>query len=242
MRQKSKNLVCQYLEKLSRAVLEEHEEKLRKYVRNRNGVYALYSQNKLYYVGLATNLRSRLKHHLKDRHAETWDNFSVYFTIGDQHLRELEALVLRIAIPGGNRQKGKLRYADNLKKGFLKDVKVYQENERNQMFRDGKPCKQPEKQRASIDRSKAILAQYINKRIHIRFRYQGNLYIAHVRKDGTIAFAGDSANAKKFQNKIYYTPTAAAKAVTRHTMNGWRTWKYERAPGDWIPLDELRRK
>jgi hypothetical protein len=32
-------------------------------------------------------LRSRLKQHLKDRHANSWDSFSVYITLENHHLR-----------------------------------------------------------------------------------------------------------------------------------------------------------
>lgn len=31
------------------------------------------------------------------------------------------------------------------------------------------------------------------------------------------------------------------KAVTKREMNGWQTWTYERAPGDWVLLKELRK-
>ena len=89
-------LVCQHLENVSRDVLEQHQDIVRQYVRQRQGVYALYRRNKLYYVGLASNLRGRLAHHLRDRHHDSWDRFSVYLTIGDRHLRELESLILRI--------------------------------------------------------------------------------------------------------------------------------------------------
>src|SRR3989338_9700904 len=106
-RRNQPNLVCQYLENISRKALEKYQDIVRKYVRGRHGVYALYRKNKLYYVGLASNLRSRLRHHLQDRHAQAWDSFSVYLTIGDQHLRELEALVLRIIDRKGNRKLGK---------------------------------------------------------------------------------------------------------------------------------------
>ncbi len=60
-RKQINNLVCQYLENISRKALEKYQEVIRKYVRSRNGVYALYRRNKLYYVGLASNLRSRLR-------------------------------------------------------------------------------------------------------------------------------------------------------------------------------------
>ena len=69
-------LVTQHLEGVSRELLEEHQEIVRRYVRARNGVYALYRGKRLYYVGLATNLKNRLGHHLKDRHHGSWDRFS----------------------------------------------------------------------------------------------------------------------------------------------------------------------
>jgi len=53
-------LICQHLENISRKALEEHQAIIRAYVRGRQGVYALYRRGKLYYVGLATNLRNRL--------------------------------------------------------------------------------------------------------------------------------------------------------------------------------------
>jgi len=77
MPRKSKNnLVCQYLENISRKALEKYQDIIKKYVRDRHGVYALYRKNKLYYVGLASNLRSRLRHHLRDRHADAWDSLA----------------------------------------------------------------------------------------------------------------------------------------------------------------------
>jgi hypothetical protein len=71
-------LVCQHLENISRQALEKYQHIIKQYVRYRHGVYALYRRDKLYYVGLASNLRTRLGHHLKDRHGQSWDRFSVY--------------------------------------------------------------------------------------------------------------------------------------------------------------------
>jgi len=70
-------LVSQHLESISREALEKYQDIVRRYVRRRQGVYALYRRNKLYYIGLASNLRSRLAHHLRDHHKESWDRFSV---------------------------------------------------------------------------------------------------------------------------------------------------------------------
>ena len=95
-------LVTQHLEMISRNLLDKYQDVIRQYVRGRHGIYALYNNGKLYYVGLASNLRNRLRHHLNDRHGQSWDRFSVYLTIGDSHMKELESLFLRIFKPAGN--------------------------------------------------------------------------------------------------------------------------------------------
>ena len=116
-------LVCQHLENISRQALERHQNIIGQYARGRQGIYALYRRGKLYYVGLATNLRNRLKQHLKDRHGGSWDQFSVYLTVGDNHLRELEALMLRTVKPSGNKQKGKFAKSEDLRRRFRRDIK-----------------------------------------------------------------------------------------------------------------------
>ena len=126
---KHKPLVSQYLETISGTALDKYQRIIRVYVRHRYGVYALYRRDKLYYVGLARNLRNRLKHHLKDKHRGHWDRFSVYLTIGDSHLKELESLILRILRPTGNTQKGKFAKADDLKKRLARDMKQYYQRE-----------------------------------------------------------------------------------------------------------------
>ncbi|MBI4712200.1 MAG: GIY-YIG nuclease family protein [Planctomycetes bacterium] len=115
---KSNQLVCQCLENISRKALENYGKIIKDFVRRRHGIYALYRKNKLYYVGLASNLASRLNHHLRDRHANTWDRFSVYLTVSDRSLRELETLAVRIASPKGNKQQGKFGRTENLKRKF----------------------------------------------------------------------------------------------------------------------------
>lgn len=55
-------LVCQQLEGISRNALEKYQTIVREYVRGRQGIYALYKGTKLYYVGLASDLRFRLGH------------------------------------------------------------------------------------------------------------------------------------------------------------------------------------
>ena len=173
-------LVSQHLENISLEALSKYQDVIRSYVRGRQGIYALYRKNELYYVGLASNLRSRLKHHLRDRHKKLWDRFSVYLTIGDSHLKELESLILRTVKPSGN-------HSD------------------------------PE--------------SYVRQSIKLRASFRGALVKARVRRNGLI----------RYKNKDYNSPSHAASAVVKRSCNGWTFWKYERAPGDWVFLNELRR-
>ena len=98
MAKKSSQLVCQHLENISRKMLEEYQDIIRGFVRGRNGVYAMYRRGKLYYVGLASSLLGRLKMHLRDHHADTWDRFSVYLTIGPDYMKEIESVLIRIPL------------------------------------------------------------------------------------------------------------------------------------------------
>jgi hypothetical protein len=69
------------LEHISWRVLDEYPEVIRRLIRTKSGIYALYRGHRLYYVGLADNLMGRLKGHLRDRHRGLWDRFSVYLTV-----------------------------------------------------------------------------------------------------------------------------------------------------------------
>ena len=225
------NFVCQHLENISREALERYQALIRRYVRRRQGVYALYRRGKLYYVGLASNLRSRLKMHLKDRHQNSWDRFSVYLTIGDKHLRELEALILRIVKPPGNKQQGKLPRSEDIRRRFARDVRQRQREELRALI--GKISLTAADEVITPNGHQPILAGFIEGRpLKLRVRYKGKLIKARVRRDGRIRFGGE----------LYDSPSlAGAAACQRRTCNGWTFWEYERARGDWVPLDELRR-
>lgn len=121
-RRTSAGLVIEHLEGISRTAIKRYPDIITEFVRGRSGVYALYKGTELYYVGLAKNLRSRLRGHLRDRHAEAWDHFNVYLTQGDEHLKELESLVLRIASPRGNRVAGKFMGSSDLLRVFRQRI------------------------------------------------------------------------------------------------------------------------
>ena len=229
---KNAQLVCQHLENISREALEEHQEIIRQYVRARQGVYALYRKGKLYYVGLATNLRNRLKHHLKDRHGQSWDRFSVYLTIGDTHLRELEALILRTVKPKGNKQKGKFAKSEDLRRRFRRDIKHRVLAQLDGLFNDERPCQKKQKEFVEKGGRTPALAAYISGPLILKARFKGHYIKARVRRDGSI----------RLGEKLFTSPSVAGAFACKHrTCNGWTFWKYERAPGDWVVLDALRR-
>jgi hypothetical protein len=128
-RYKKAPLVVEHLENIARTAIKRYPEIVTQFARGRSGVYALYSGDSLYYVGLARNLRSRLHGHIRDRHAEEWDRFSIYLTQGDEHLRELESLVLRIASPKGNRVSGKISASRDLFRVFRNRIVQSQRRE-----------------------------------------------------------------------------------------------------------------
>ena len=147
-------------------------------------------------------------------------------------MHELEALLLRIASPKGNLRTGKLVRSQDLKSEFRKDINRFHRQEVKSIFG------QPEQEAIEIEelddneRRLPGLSPYISKRFEIRLQYKGKLYKAMVRKDGSILYKGNTFN----------SPSLAGRAIKGRANNGWTTWKYERAPGDWVLLDALRKK
>jgi hypothetical protein len=67
--------------------------------------------------------------------------------------------------------------------------------------------------------------------LKIRALCYGRTVKALVRKDGSIRLNGYT----------YKSPSLAGHVVSNHPCNGWYFWRYERAPGDWVLLNELRK-
>lgn len=231
MKRRRSSLVCQHLENISRQALEKYQDAVRDYVRRRHGVYALYRRDKLYYVGLASNLRSRLKTHLKDRHGKSWDRFSVYLTIGDSHMKELESLILRMVKPAGNRMRGSFARSEDLRKALARDIRLEHRAEVRDLFGRRVDAKEVRPIRPTSRGRTPVLARYVTDRLSLRARHRGKRVTARVRRDGQIRYGG----------KLFNSPSLAAVAVCRRPMNGWTFWTFERAPGDWVSLNELRK-
>ncbi|MBP7791526.1 MAG: GIY-YIG nuclease family protein [Candidatus Goldbacteria bacterium] len=233
MDKKSGQLVCQYLENISSEIFEKYQKIIKEYVKHRYGIYALYNKNgRVYYAGLASNLKNRLNMHLRDKHSGRWERFSIYLTISNSHLKDLETLVLRIANPKGNIQKGKFIKAENLQKKLKNDLKEIQKFELQNLLSGIKRNPESVINEVIASGRTPVLKKYVNKKIRIKMEYKGKIYWATILRDGRI----------RFRKKIYTSPSLAAVKISRHAMDGWHCWQYQRSPGEWVKLDELRKR
>lgn len=224
-------LFTQYLERVSGRLLEdEYRHVITKMIRGHAGVYALYKGERLYYVGLASNLMGRVKQHLKDRHAKRWDKFSVYLAAANEHIKPLESLLLRIALPVGNRVKGRLPGAIDQRRALIRNMRE-RDSARHASLLGGGLARRQVRKATALATGTRVLAGRLERRIPLRAEYKGRIYVASLRKDGYISCAGE----------LYESPSAAARAVTRHHVNGWRFWQYRKAGKEWVWLAELRK-
>jgi len=224
-------LVREYLERVGGDVLEDahYRSILGAMIRGHAGVYALYRDERLYYVGLATNLMGRVKHHLRDRHARRWNRFSVYLTSKGEHVKPIESLLLRIVDPAGNRVKGRLPGAQDLKRELNRQVSARQRKERARLLGD-EGVQRRMRRKAAEARGSDALAGLIERRLSLRAEYKGKRYTASLRKGGQVAYGGH----------VYASPSAAGKAVVGRAVNGWHFWRFRR-DGEWVRLRELRK-
>ncbi len=232
-KRKSRALVIGYLERIASKAFEGFPKQVTELIGKKHGIYALYKGDRLYYVGLATNLRNRIKHHLKDRHAGKWDRFSLYLVRKTDHIKELESLLLRIAGPKGNLTGGKLKRAENLKTTLKQKIKQEQGRQIDKLMgTKSKTSSKSRKKSSAKEKSQPSLAPYVKKRMKIRREYKGKLYVASVRSNGTINYKGN----------VYNSPSMAGKAITKRSTAGWHFWRYKNKKGEWVRLNELRKK
>lgn len=231
-RRKKEVIVREYLERVSGQVLEldDYRRRVAQFIKGHAGVYALYKDDRLYYVGLASNMMARVKHHLKDRHKKRWNRFSVYLTTQGDHVRPLEALVLRIVNPEGNKVKGKLRGAKDLFPGLRKSLRDEDDNRRARLLGE-RALRGRRRRKTRSARGSLPLAGLINRGVTLRAVYKGKHYRAVLRRDGYIRYNG----------VLYESPSAAAKVVIKRGGHGWTFWKYRKARNQWVALRNLKR-
>lgn len=115
-------LVRAYAEDISARLLEKHGDTVKTVIGRKRGVYVLSKDGKPYYIGLANKLPSRLSHHLKDRHAGNLDRFNFYAIRSKKYIKDLESILIRVAQPEGNKQRGGFGKDKNLRQTLRNEI------------------------------------------------------------------------------------------------------------------------
>jgi hypothetical protein len=231
---KTRAIVVEHLEKIGANVFDDYSSVITDLIKGRQGIYALYNNERLYYVGLASNLKSRVKTHNRDRHQGKWTHFSLYIIRKEDHVKEIESLALRISRPKGNKVKGKLKKSKNLRPLFKRMFREEQIKQRCGIFGENeKNTRRVEHGKRKIKKTdKRPLQGYFPEGKVIHANYKGKEYKAWVCSNGRI----------KVNGKIFDSPSLAGLEVTKkQTMNGWRFWKYKDKNGELVYIDQLRK-
>jgi hypothetical protein len=232
---KSRPIVIGHLEKISSRMFERYPEQITGLVKQGQGVYALYRRDKLYYIGLASDLERRIKWHLKDKHKGKWDRFNLYMIKKTDHIREVESLLIRIAEPEGNKLRGKLGGSKNLGRDLKAAVKWRQNEERETFFGQRKGSVKKGKKGKITGKSNRPMKGYFPSGKMIYTSYKGKDYRAWVYGGGAIKLIPSG--------ELFNSPSLAGLAITKKsTMNGWRFWKYKDENGELVYIDQLRKR
>jgi len=231
----AKPIVEAYLERIGQKVFKDFSSVITGLIKGNQGIYALYKRDKLYYIGLASNLKNRIKHHLNDRHKNYWTHFSLYIISKQEHIKEFESVILRVAYPKGNTVKGKLSRAKNLRPSLKRQLKAEWERQIDGIIGGKKKAIENKvkktTRKAKADKASPLKNVFVNGKC-LYAVYKGKDYKAWVFRSGTI----------KFNGKLYKSPSAAGEAIiTKGAVNGWNFWKYKDKSGELRRIADLRK-
>ena len=195
-KKKHRRLVQGNLERISSKVFDIYHNEITELVGRQHGVYVLYKKNRLYYVGLAKNLRGRVKHHLKDRHGKKWDSFSLYLIRNVNYLRELESLLVHIAEPKGNIARGRFARSENLLDALKKMMSDSDRRRRDEILvatKRRRPAAGKRRKRGTVKKPaasckdrKPVLFGLLPAGTELGAKYKGTEYVSTIDGDGRI--------------------------------------------------------
>jgi len=232
---KARAIIAGHLEKIGAKVFDDFSSVITNIIKGNQGIYALFKKDRLYYVGLARNLKSRINSHNKDRHQNKWTHFSLYIIRKEDHIKEIESLVLRVAYPKGNIVRGKLKQSKDLRP-LLKN-KLVEEWERQLDGIIGGRKKEAIKSTAKKIKAgkaerplKGLLKGY--QRIYCT--YKGKDHRAKVLPNGVVELIPSK---KRFDSPSM----AGIVVIKKKTINGWKLWKFKDKNGELVYIDKLRK-
>lgn len=233
----AKPIVEAYLERIGQKVFKDFSSVITALIKGNQGIYALYKRDKLYYIGLASNLKNRIKHHLNDKHKNYWTHFSLYIISKQEHIKEFESVILRVAYPKGNSVKGKLSRAKNLRPSLKRRLKAEWVRQIDDIIGGKKKkavkstVKKAKKRKITKKVKRPLKGIFPTGKMLYR-KYKGKMYKAWVYGNGRI----------KYEGQIYDSPSTVGSVVRGgKATNGWRFWKYKNKSGELVFLSELRK-
>ena len=242
-KRKTKSIVIGHLEKVSQRIFDTYKKQMTDMIKGHHGVYALYRRKKLYYIGLASDFKRRINNHLSDHHKGKWTHFSVYIIRKTDHIREVEALLVRITTPAANYQKGRLKGSKNLRPALKRILTEDAKKVLGEILGETKKPKKKAKKKSKREKTTKGDTPRTTKKVRplkgmfptgklIYAAYKGKNYKAWVYSSGTI----------KYAKQLYNSPSLAGIAVTKKkTINGWKFWKYKDKNGNLVYIDQLRK-
>jgi len=129
-----RGLFTESLEYISKNLFRDHSSIITELIGDSSGIYALYDENELYYVGRASDLKRRVNQHLRDRHDSQWTHFSLFLIRRSDIIGDIESLLIRIAEPVGNRVKPRGRDSKAMKQRLRKLIKQKPREELNTLL------------------------------------------------------------------------------------------------------------
>jgi hypothetical protein len=232
---RTRSIITGHLEKIGSNVFDNYSSVIKELIKGNQGIYALYKKDRLYYVGLASNLKSRINAHNKDKHQNKWTHFSLYIIRKEDHIKEIESLVLRISYPKGNSVRGKLKQSKDLrpllKNKLVEDWKIWLDG-----IIGGRKKETVKRSYRKLKAGKAErpLQGLLRDDQRIYCSYKGKDYVARVMPSGTIKMIPSG--------QCFDSPSMAGIAVNKKkTVNGWKLWKYKEKNGELVYIDKLRK-
>lgn len=223
-----RSLVVKKLEGVSKLIFKNYYKQITSLIGNSHGIYALYDESELYYVGKSTDLKNRVKQHLKDKHLASWTHFSLYLIRNADHIGEIESLLIRIANPKGNTKKYKAEKGGSLLKQLKREIRLKQKEELDLMF--NRTTKKLSTHTVSSNSKNQGLVGLVSHKTALYRAFKGREYRALLTPKGKI----------KLNGKVFYTPTSAAISIVKRNVNGWDFWYVKDSNGEWVKLSELR--
>jgi hypothetical protein len=167
---------------------------------------------------------------MRDRHSSSWDRFSIYLTIKDQHIKEIESLLLQIARPTGNKVGGRPKGSRDMRSAIKNAIREKQKAEADILI--GKPGAKYGVKKLLREHENAVeLASLLPKGAKLKGMRSGQSFKGLASRNGKV----------RFNNHWYPSLSAAGAAAMKKPVNGWYFWRVERSRGNWVRLSEIRR-